>query len=141
MSKKNIYTLPKLHTREELNELLNEMYNNIRIGLIEDIIIPVEFNFMKDFGLTPNQRIGIYYMLDKELNKLTNNKYSGWISYVENTIISSIESSLNSIRKLGKINIFSSEEMVEFIYNIIVYQIDDFEHSPCISEDLLIDLE
>ena len=41
---------------------------------------------------------------------------------------------------LGKINNFTPEEMVEFIYNIIVYQIDDFEHSPCLGEDLLKDI-
>ena len=29
--------------------------------------------------------------------------------------------------------------MVEYIYNIIVYDIDDFEHSPCLSDDLLKD--
>ena len=136
MSKKNIYTLPKLYTRVQLNELLNQMYNNIRIDLIEIIINnPVEFGFMKDFGLTPNQRIELYCIIEKELNKLTNNKYNGWISYVENTIMSSIESSLNSIQKLGKINNFSAEEMVDFIYNIIVYQIDNY-----ISQDLLINL-
>jgi hypothetical protein len=136
MAIKNIYTLPKLYTTEQLNEFLNQMYNNIRINLIENIINkPVEFGFMKDFGLTPNQRIEMVSLLETELNKITNNKYNDWNTHVINIVISSIISSLNSIQKLGKINIFSPEEMVDFIYYIIVYQIHNL-----ISEDLLIDL-
>jgi len=141
MTKKQIFTLPQLYTEEELHPKLIQMYANIKITLIECITNnPVEFNFMNDFGLTQNQRIDINYSLNDELIKITNNKFNGWINFVKNTVISSIESSLNSLKKLNKINNFTPEEMVEYIYNIIVYDIDDFEHSPCLSDDLLKDI-
>ena len=140
MTKKTIFTLPQIYEIEELNIKLVEMYDNIKITLNDCIINnPVEFGFMQNFGLTPNQMIEINYSLDKELNKLTNNKYNGWCNHIQFTIVNSIAGSLESLRKLNKINNFTPEEMVNFIYNIIVYQIDDFQHSPCLSNDLLKD--
>jgi hypothetical protein len=141
MSKKIIYTLPKLYESEELNIKLAQLYDNIKITLVECIINdPFEFGFMKDFGLTPRQQVAINYSLDKQLNELTNNKYNRWCDHINFMIINGIEGSLSSLQKLNKINNFTPEEMVDFIYNNIVYQIDDFEHSPCLSEDLLKDI-
>jgi hypothetical protein len=71
---------------------------------------------------------------------LTNNKFLGWCNYIQFTIINNIDASLNSLKKINKINNFTPVEMVDFIYNIIFYLIDDFEHSPCLSEDLLKDI-
>ena len=134
--------LPKLYKEEDLEPLLNEMYKNIKETLVKCIINDkFEFKYMESFGLTPRQRIDINYILNSELNKLTNNEYEEWCNNIHFHITNSIASSLNSLVLLKKIEDFSPEEMVEFIYNIIVYQINDFQHSPCISEDLLINLE
>jgi len=134
--------LPKLYKEEDLEPLLNEMYKNIKETLVKCIINDIfEFKYMESFGLTPRQRIDINYILNSELNKLTNNEYEEWCNNIHFHIINSIASSLNSLVLLKKIEDFSPEEMVDFIYNIIVYQINDFQHSPCISEDLLIDSE
>jgi len=140
MTKKMIYSLPKLYNREQLNIILNVIYNDIKQVLIDCIVNnPVEFEFMKNFGLTPNQRIEITSELSKQLEKITNNHFNGWCDTINFNIINSISGALSSLQKMNKINNFTPDEMVEFIYNLIVYQIDDFEHSPCISDDLLID--
>lgn len=142
MTKKTIFTLPKIYEREELNIKLVEMYDNIKITLNDCIINnPVEFGFMEAFGLTPNQRIELNYSFEKELNKLTNNKFIGWCNHIQFTLINNIDASLNSLKKINKINNFTSVEMVDFIYNIIVYQIDDFEHYHGLSQDLLKDID
>jgi hypothetical protein len=142
MTKKMIYSLPKLYNREQLNIILNVIYNDIKQVLIDCIVNnPVEFEFMKNFGLTPNQRIEITSELSKQLEKITNNHFNGWCDTINFNIINSISGALSSLQKMNKINNFTPDEMVDFVYNIIVYQIDDFEHSPCISDDLLIDIE
>lgn len=134
--------LPKLYKEEDLEPLLNKMYKNIKETLVKCIINDkFEFKYMESFGLTPRQRIDINYILNSELNKLTNNEYEEWCNNIHFHITNSIASSLNSLVLLKKIKDYSPEEMVDFIYNIIVYQINDFQHSPCISEDLLINLE
>ena len=134
--------LPKLYKEEDLEPLLNEMYKNIKETLVKCIINDkFEFKYMESFGLTPRQRIDINYILNNKLNKLTNNEYEEWCNNIHFHITNCIASSLNSLVLLKKIEDFSPEEMVDFIYNIIVFQINDFQHSPCISEDLLIDSE
>jgi len=133
---------PKLYQDEELNELLKQMFIKIKEILVNCIIDDeFEFKFMEEYGLTPRQQCSLEEILQKEFNKLTNNKFDSWCNNTIFHIVNGVHGALTSLLKLGKIEEFTPEEMVEFIYNIIVYQIDDFEHSPCISDDLLIDIE
>ena len=88
MTKKMIYSLPKLYNREQLNIILNVIYNDIKQVLIDCIVNnPVEFEFMKNFGLTPNQRIEITSELSKQLEKITNNHFNGWCDTINFNII------------------------------------------------------
>jgi hypothetical protein len=133
---------PKLYKDEELNERLKQMFIKIKETLINCIIDDeFEFKFMEVYGLTSRQQISIEEILEKEFNKLTNNKFDSWCNNTIFHIVNGVHGALISLLRLEKIEEFTPEEMVDFIYNIIIYQIGDDNHSPSISEDLLIGIE
>ncbi len=45
---------------------------------------------------------------------------------------------LDSLIKIERINNFTAEEYTELIYNSIIYQLDNDEHSPNLLQDIVI---
>ena len=85
-------------------------------------------------GLTSRQNIYIAECLETELTLLTNN--GEWSSKIAWEIIYGIEASFISLVEIGKINLFTADELAKMIYKNITWQLDDNTHSPCILEDI-----
>jgi hypothetical protein len=117
----------------------NIMYNNIK-KIIFDCIVKDEFEYrhMSNLGLTPRQNLEISQVLHNELNKFTENKCVEWCDKTSFNIMLGIAGFLDGLIKIKRINDFTAEEYTELIYNSIIYQLDNNEHSPNLLEDILI---
>jgi hypothetical protein len=93
---------------------------------------------MSKFGLTPRQKLNISPVLYDELNKFTENKCVEWCDKTSFNIILGVEGFLDGLVKIKRINDFTAEEYNELIYNTIIYQLDNGEHSPSLLEDIRI---
>ena len=122
---------------EEWETTKEKAYQIIKNGLEQWIIDDnFEYCYMIEFGLTSRQRLNITYYIEKALNLITKENSKEWSENVANTITYGIEGFFNAFIKIGNWeSIYSRltpETMVELIYNNIIWQLDDEEHSPCI---------
>jgi hypothetical protein len=117
----------------------NIMYDNIKKVIFECIVEDeVEYQYMNKFGLTPRQDLNISPVLYNELNKFTENKCIEWCDKTSFNIMLGIAGFLDSLIKIERINNFTAEEYTELIYNSIIYQLDNDEHSPNLLQDIVI---
>jgi hypothetical protein len=93
---------------------------------------------MSNLGLTPRQKINISPVLHNELNKFTENKCVEWCDKSSFNIMLGIAGFLDGLIKIKRINDFTAEEYTELIYNSIIYQLGNDEHSPALLEDIVI---
>jgi hypothetical protein len=117
----------------------NIMYYNIK-KIIFDCIVEDEFEYrhMSHLGLTPRQKLNILPVLHNELNKFTENKCVEWCDKSSFNIMLGIAGFLDGLIKIKRINDFTAEEYTELIYNSIIYQLGNDEHSPALLEDIVI---
>jgi len=115
------------------------MYENIKKNIIACIVEDeVEYQYMSKFGLTPRQKLNISPVLHDELNKFTENKCVEWCDKTSFNIMLGIAGFLDGLIKIKRINDFTAEEYTELIYNSIIYQLGNDEHSPALLEDIRI---
>jgi hypothetical protein len=117
----------------------NIMYDNIKKVIFECIVEDeVEYQYMNKFGLTPRQNLNISPVLHNELNKFTENKCVEWCNKTSFNIMLGVAGFLDSLIKIERINNFTAEEYTELIYNSIIYQLDNDDHSPNLLQDIVI---
>ena len=134
--KNNLYFF---NNEEDYLNKRNKMYNNIKKNIIECIINnKKEFDAMKYQGLTSGQDLAISFLLTKELKKLTENKCDNWCEEITFNIMIGINSFLDGLVKIKRMNNFTSEEIANLIYNSILYQLDNDEIDPYLLYDIKI---
>ena len=122
---------------EEYKNVQNEAYAIIKQGCDEWIIDDTfEYEHMFYQGLTSRQELNLPYYIEQALNLITKNQNKGWCNKVSQEIIYSIRGVLNQLVYAGFWeNIYSEStpiSMSKFIYDNIVWQLDDGNHAPSI---------
>ena len=117
----------------------NIMYDNIK-KIIFDCIVEDKFEYrhMSNLGLTPRQNLEISQVLHNELNNFIENKCVEWCDKTSFNIMLGVAGFLDGLIKIKRINDFTAEEYTELIYNSIIYQLGNDEHSPALLEDIVI---
>ena len=122
---------------EEYENVQKEAYAIIKQGcdkwIIEDTF---EYEHMSYQGLTSRQDLNLPYYIEKALNLITKNQNKEWSMKISSEIIYSIRGVLNQLIDAGFWeNIYSEYTpnlMSKFIYDNIIWQLDDGNHIPCI---------
>ena len=131
---------------EEYENVRNEAYAIIKQGcdkwIIEDTF---EYDHMSYQGLTSRQDLNLPYYIKQALDLITKNQNKEWCDKVSQEIIYSIRGVLNQLVDAGFWeNIYSEStpiSMSKFIYDNIVWQLDDGNHYPCILDFGIIIIE
>ncbi len=132
--------LPEIHFQNKEEYIIKRdlMYENIKKTIDEWVVTDTfEYEHMDYQGLTSRQKINIGYTLIEELKKFTNNMYNDWCDEIVFYIIHGLKGFLDGLVKINKITNFTAEELSILIYNSIIYQLDNDEHSPTILEDIV----
>jgi hypothetical protein len=67
----------------------------------------------------------IYTLLFKELNILTREEYQRWCEYISWELLFSLDSAIQTLKMVDKIDDFSEYELAEFIIKNIFWQLDE----------------
>lgn len=116
----------------------NIMYYNIKKKIIACIDTDEKYYSICIYGISSTLDLTISGVLDNELNKFTENKCIKWCDEISIYIMLGIRGFFDSLIKIKRINDFTAGEYVELIYNTIIYQLDNDEHSPSLLEDIRI---
>lgn len=117
------------------NEKKFKKYKNNLFDRLEERIfdIIVEDNFLYDdienikyytVDICFGQRYKIYNLLYYELNMITMEKYQKWCENIAWEIIFALDSGLQTLKKLDKIDNFTEEEMASYIFENIFWQLE-----------------
>ena len=143
--KMRFYETPKIEysNLEEWETKKKEAYQIIKNGLNKWIIEDnFEYQHMSSQGLTSRQQMNIPYYIEQALKIITKENNKEWVEKISYDIIYGIEGFLNGFIKTGNWDLIysqlDSETMSNLIYNNIIWQLDNGEHSPCILEDIAI---
>jgi len=124
---------------EEWETKKEEAYQIIKNGLTKWIVDDTfEYEFMAQMGLTPRQRNAIPYYIEQALNLITKENNKEWVEKISDDIVYGIAGSINGIIEVGIWDVMTPENMLNFIYNNIIWQLGDDSHSPCIVDDIAI---
>ena len=139
------YTKPTIEysNLEKYETTKREAYQIIKNGLDKWIIENnFEYQHMATMGLTPRQRINIEYYIEQALNLITKENNKEWPRMTSHDIMYGIEGFLNGFIQTGNWDLIYSqldpETMSYLIYNNIIWQLDNGEHSPCILDEIAI---
>lgn len=139
------YETPKIEysNLEEWETKKKEAYLIIKNGLNECIIEDnFEYQHMAYQGLTSRQQIYISEYIEEALKIITKGNNEEWTKKISYDIIYGIEGFLNGFIETGIWELIYSqlepETMSNLIYNNIIWQLGNGEHSPCILEDIAI---
>lgn len=128
---------------EEYETKKREAYQIIKNGLDEWIIKDnFEYEHMSWMGLTTRQGMNIPNYISQALNLITKGNHIEWSKEVSYQIIYGIEGFIKGFIKINKWDLIYSQldsnTMAKLIYNNIIWQLDDDEHSPCILDDIAV---
>jgi hypothetical protein len=131
--KESIIKKPKLIFKNE-NEwikrrdlLFNILEENIMEIIVEDDYLYNEIENIKYYSndICSGQRYMIYTLLFKELNILTGEEYQRWCEYISWELVFSLDSGIQTLKIVDKIDDFSDYELAEFICKNIFWQLDE----------------
>ena len=107
--------------------LLNILEEKIIEIIVEDDYLYDETENIKYYSndTCSGQRYMIYTLLFKELNILTGEGYKRWCEYISWELIFSLDSAIQTLKNLDKIDDFSDYELAEFIIKNIFWQLDE----------------
>ena len=113
--------------RLEKKNLFKKMEETIWEIIVDDDDLYDDCDNIKYYipNVCAGQRFQIYNYLYKELNNLTENKNNKWCEDVSWNIIFSVDSSIQSLVNIDKIDDFTLEELADFIYNNIIWQLEE----------------
>jgi hypothetical protein len=138
---KEIYELKKIINTPKIFFENNKLWENKKEEMYETIK-NIIYEFEDDYenivytGLSSVQRININHVLFDELNKLTEYKYSSWCNIKAYDIVYGVDSAIQALIYVDKINNFRDSEISEFIYKNIIWQLGDNSHYPSILDDI-----
>ena len=125
----------KFKNNEDFINKKNIMFATIK-ETVNEIIEDGESETIYFIGFTSVYKSQLEYIIYIELNKLTNNQYQIWCKNITYNIIFSIESAINALIHINKIDKFTMEEIGEFIYKNIVWQLGDGTNNEAILDDI-----
>ena len=125
----------KFKNNKDFMNKKNIMFATIK-ETVNEIIEDSDSETIYFMGFTPVYKSQLEYTLYIELNKLNNNQYQIWCKNITYNIIFSIESSINALIHINKIDKFTMEEIGEFIYKNIVWQLGDGTNNEAILDDI-----
>ena len=102
---------------------IKDMFESIK-NIVFEYIIEDYYNIIDD-GISNLIRIYFNDIIYRELNKITGYKYFTWCSNTTWDIVYSIEASVQGLIRTNKISCFTDEELANFIYENIKWQIND----------------
>lgn len=147
----DVDVIKKTNKIKELENILNTpviLYTNkedwklAKIKMFNEIKNYLEFewiHFINKYNfnlLLVEQVYQIGFILFKSLNSLTNNKHIKWCKNTSHNIITGIEVSIFMLLKLNKLRCFNPTELILFIYNSIIYLLDEDQQDPSILSDI-----
>jgi len=112
---------------ERKNKLLNILQKEIYKIIVEeeDLYDNTENIKYYDNNICNGQRYNIYYIIYKELNKLTYSKYKDWCENISYEILFSLDSNIQTLKIIDKLDELSNEELYNIIIKNILWQLDD----------------
>ena len=112
---------------ERKNKLLNNLEKKIYKIIVEEDYLYDNTENIKyyDNNICNGQRYNIYYILYKELNKLTYSKYKDWCENISYEILFSLDSAIQTLKLIDKLDDLSNEELCNVITKNILWQLDD----------------
>ena len=112
---------------ERKNKLFNNLEKKIYKIIVEeeDLYNNTENIKYYDNNICNGQRYNIYYIIYKELNKLTYSKYKDWCENISYEIIFSLDSNIQTLKIIDKLDDLSNEELYNLIIKNILWQLDD----------------
>jgi hypothetical protein len=107
--------------------LFNILEENIMEIIVEDDYLYDEIENIKYYinDICSGQRYMIYTLLFKELNILTGEGYQRWCEYISWELVFSLDSAIQTLKMVDKIDDFSEYELAEFICKNIFWQLDE----------------
>ena len=109
--------------KEDLDIKINICFENIKKQLNYIIVDDYDqYSNIVYFGITSVLTVYLENTIFTELYKLTNKKYHQWCSDISYNIVVSIDSIIQSLYENNKINDFNNEELSNYIYTYIKYQ-------------------
>ena len=119
--------------KEDLDIKINTCLENIK-KQIEYIIVDdyEEYINIVYFGITSLLTIYLENTIFTELYKITNKKYYEWCYDTSYNIVFSVNSIIQSLHENNKINDFNDEELSNYIYTYIKYQLYDENNAKSI---------
>jgi len=125
----------KFKNNKDFMNKKNIMFATIK-ETVNEIIEDSESETIYFMGFTSVYKSQLEYIIYIELNKLTNNQYQIWCKNITYNIIFSIESAINALIYINKIDKFTMEEIGEFIYKNIVWQLGDGTNNEAILDNI-----
>lgn len=107
--------------------LFNILEEKIMEIIVEDDYLYDEIENIKYYSndICNGQRYMIYTLLYKELNILTGEGYQRWCEYISWELVFSLDSAVQTLKHLDKLDDFSDYELAEFIIKNIFWQLDE----------------
>ena len=107
--------------------LFNILEENIMEIIVEDDYLYDEIENIKYYNndICSGQRYMIYTLLFKELNILTGEGYQRWCEYISWELVFSLDSAIQTLKNIDKIDDFSEDDLAEFIIQNIFWQLDE----------------
>lgn len=108
-------------------DLFNILEENIMEIIVEDDYLYNDIENIKYYSndICSGQRYIIYTLLFKELNILTREEYQRWCEYISWELLFSLDSAIQTLKMVDKIDDFLEYELAEFIIKNIFWQLDE----------------
>jgi hypothetical protein len=108
-------------------DLFNILEEKIMEIIVEDDYLYNDIENIKYYSndICSGQRYMIYTLLFKELNILTGEGYQRWCEYISWELVFSLDSAIQTLKNIDKIDDFSEDDLAEFIIQNIFWQLDE----------------
>ena len=123
-----LYENPQIlfRSREEYDEIHEKMFSAIK-KTIDEYFDDFEYTFMKDYGITPKQRVHISITIQDELMKITNDKHFSYIESYEAINSVGILTRGRNLPHWNKIyDALSKDELKDIFYDQIKHHIKEY---------------
>jgi hypothetical protein len=108
-------------------DLFNILEEKITEIIVEDNYLYSDIENIKYYSndICSGQRYMIYTLLFKELNILTEEGYQNWCEFISWELLFTLDSAIQTLKYIDKIDDFSDYELAEFIIKNIFWQLDE----------------
>lgn len=134
-----ILNIPRLkYSKKDWNDAKQKMYDTLESCIWKCIIYDEDNEFYNSIydGLSARQRNYLNDIIYKELNILTKDKFHTWCTNLAWDIVYGIEGSVQGLIEIEKINDFSEEEITNFIFKNLEWQLSNTKNNYSIIDDI-----